>query len=260
MNYLVLIKMVPDTVEEIELLPNGQGIDSSLTRYKLSDPDEHAIEQALILKEKHGGNITLLSLVAPEVDDVLFTAIAKGVDRAIKINIDQTNLTTTSVASVFSLYIKQSNLLSDPATLILTGSQASDDLDGELAPIIAENLSLPVLTVVSGVTLNQNLTQLVVFKEFSGGLRGEFELSLPCVLGLQSAESPPRYVPVSKVRNVMKSSKIENVELPDFQPSQMFQIEKLYKPEISTHAEMLEGNLEEVADKIASILSQKGII
>ncbi len=85
MNLYVLLKMVPDTVEELNVSADGKSLDSEFLRFKLNDPDEHALEQALILKEKHGGQVTVVALDAPEVDDVLFTALAKGADRAVKI-------------------------------------------------------------------------------------------------------------------------------------------------------------------------------
>ncbi len=89
MNLYVLLKMVPDTVEELNVSADGKSLDSEFLRFKLNDPDEHALEQALILKEKHGGKVTVVSLDAPEVDDVLFTALAKGADRAVKIPVNQ---------------------------------------------------------------------------------------------------------------------------------------------------------------------------
>ena len=85
MNYYVLLKMVPDTVEELELAPDGKSLDAEMVRLRVSDSDEHAVEEALLLKEKHGGSVTVAALEAPEVDDVLFTALAKGAGRAVKL-------------------------------------------------------------------------------------------------------------------------------------------------------------------------------
>jgi len=99
-----------------------------------------------------------------------------------------------------------------------------------------------------------------VLKEFAGGLRAEFDVTLPAVLGIQSAEKPPRYVPVAKVRAVMKSAKIEDADLtaPD-RPIQL-EIERMYKPEAAGRAQMLEGAPEEVADKLVEVLAKAGVI
>src|SRR3989304_3738231 len=85
LNILVLVKLVPDTVEELEIAPDGRSLDPASVRLILSERDEHALEQGLLLKERYGGTLTVIALDVPEVDDVLFTALAKGADRAVKI-------------------------------------------------------------------------------------------------------------------------------------------------------------------------------
>ena len=258
MNLYVLLKMVPDTVEELNVASDNRSLDAEYLRFKLDDPDEHALEQALLLKEKCGGTITVLALDAPEVDDALFTALAKGADRAVKIPVDQAALGTVATARAFAAFF--SSLSSPPGadTLILPGSQAIDDLEGEVAAYLAELLKLPYLGVVCGVAPGDG--KVVALKEFSGGLRGQFEVPLPAVLGIQSAEKPPRYVPVAKVRAVMKSAKIETVELAPPPPARVLEMERMYKPETTGRAEMLEGSPEEIADQIATLLAKRGII
>lgn len=260
MNLFVLLKMVPDTVEELNVASDNKALDSEFLRFKLSDPDEHALEQALLLKEKHGGKVTVLALEAPEVDDALFTALAKGADRAVKIPADQTKLGTAATAEVFASFFTSGGAALAPLTLILPGSQANDDLEGELAPYLAEALQLPYLGVVSGVALENGGSKAVVLKEFSGGLRGEYEVPLPAVLGIQSAEKPPRYVPVAKVRAVMKAAKIESMTVAEPAKPMTLEVDKMYKPEVAGRAEMLEGAPEEIASRIADILAERGII
>ena len=258
MNLYVLLKMVPDTVEELNVSADGKSLDSEFLRFKLSEPDDHALEQALILKEKHGGKVTVVALDAPEVDDVLFTALAKGADRAVKIPINQAGLGTVASAKLLTDFFAAAGQIA-PDTLLLPGSQAIDDLEGEVAPLLAAALNLPYIGVVCGVK-SVAIGKVAVMKEFAGGLRAEFEVTLPAVLGIQSAEKPPRYVPVAKVRAVMKSAKIEDVDLPA--PDRPFQldIERMYKPETAGHAEMLEGAPEEVADKLVEVLAKAGVI
>ena len=258
MNYLVLFKMIPDTVEELELSDDQKSLNTEYLRYKLSDADEHALEQALILKERHGGQVTVAALDAPEVDDVLFTAIAKGADVVVKIALDQTKLDTRATAQAMAAWIKASNLVGGQ-TLVMPGAQAIDDLGGELGAWLAEELQLPFIGVVSSVKLDDNCSKALVLKEFSSGLRGEFEVPLPAILGIQSAEKPPRYVPVAKVRMAMKTAKIQSVEVAAA-PVSGLAIERMFKPEVAGHAEMLEGTPDEVAEKLAGILAERGII
>lgn len=258
MNLYVLLKMVPDTVEELNVAADGKSLDTEFLRFKVNDPDEHALEQALLLKEKTGGKVTVVALEAPEVDEVLFTALAKGADRAVKVPMPQAELGTAATAKVIADFFASPAGGITPDTLVLPGSQAIDDLEGDLAAYLAEALGLPYLGVVCGIAPAGG--KVIVLKEFAGGARGEFEVALPAVLGIQSAEKPPRYVPVAKVRAVMKSAKIETVDLPPPERPKALEVERLYKPEAAGHAEMLEGSPEEVAERLASILAERGVI
>jgi electron transfer flavoprotein beta subunit len=258
MNLYVLLKMVPDTVEELNVAADNRSLDAEYLRFKLNDPDEHALEQALLLKEKHGGTVTVVALDAPEVDDTLFTALAKGADRAVKIPVDQAGLGTVATAKAFAAFFASLPAPLAADTLILPGSQAIDDLEGEVAAYLAELLHLPFLGVVCSVTPVDG--KVTVLKEFSGGLRGKFEVPLPAVLGIQSADKPPRYVPVAKVRAAMKSAKIETAAVAPPEPAAVLDLQRMYKPETTGRAEMLEGPPEEVANRIAALLAERGVV
>jgi electron transfer flavoprotein beta subunit len=258
MNLFVLLKMVPDTVEELNVAGDGKSLDSEYLRFKLNDPDEHALEQALLLKEKAGGKVTVVALDAPEVDDALFTALAKGADRAVKIPVEQAGMGTVATAKMFATFLASGGGQITPDTLVLPGSQAIDDLEGEVAAYLGEALNLPYVGVVSSVSPAGG--KVVVLKEFSGGMRGEFEVALPAVLGIQSAQKPPRYVPVAKVRAAMKAAKIETVDIAFSGPAQALAVERMYKPEAAGRAQMLDGTPEEIAARIAGLLVERGLI
>lgn len=259
MKIYVIVKMAPDPVEELDIAPDSKSLAYEFIRFKCGDPDEHSIEQALLLKEKYGGQVTVVALDAPEVDEVLFTALAKGADRAVKLNVDQTQLGTLATVNVLKeFFAKEGGITND--TLILPGSQAIDDIEGEIGPYLAEVLELPYVGVVSGVTLVDGCSKAIVVKEFRSGIRGEFEVPLPAVLGIQAAEKPPRYVPVAKVRQMMKSAKIETVDIQPPEKTRVLEIEKMYKPEVAGRAEIIEGSPEEIANKLAEILAERGII
>ncbi len=260
MNILVLLKMVPDVVEELEVAGDGKSLDTEVLRMILSEPSDHALEQALLLKEKHGGKITVATLDAPEVDDALFTALAKGADRAVKIAAEPAVSGTVSAAKLFASWLLATGGQISPDTLVLTGSYAIDDWDGELAPALAEILRLPFVGVVTGLTLDEGAKKVVLMKEFFGGLRGEYELPLPAILGIQAAEKPPRYVPVAKVRAVMKSARIETLEVPAPEVAAGAVIEKMYKPEVPGRAEMWEGTPEEISKRLVGLLVERGLI
>lgn len=257
MNLLVLLRMVPDVVEELEVGPDGKSLDQELLRMKLSEWDDFALEQALLLKEQAGGRVTVAALEAPEVDDALYTALAKGADRAVRITgIEPGQLTSVVAEQVARVLADGAGLL--PADLILTGTQAIDDLDGLLAPLVARKLKLPYAGIVTRVTPKDG--SVAVVREYPRGVRGEFLVSLPAVLGMQSAERPPRYVPLSKVRAAMKSQQIESVPAPEVPASPAVAVTELVKPVAAGHAEMLEGTPPEVARKIVAILAERGLV
>ena len=257
MNLFVLLKTVPDTVEELTVAADQKSLDAEWLRFKLSDADEHALEQALLLKEKHGGTVTVVAMDAPELDESLFMAFAKGADRVAKLSGDLAGVQSFSAARLFAEFLKSSGPLSAD-TLILVRSQAMDDLEGEIGPYLADLLALPYVGVVTSVAPEG--AGVTVTKEFAGGLRGEFSCPMPAVLGIQSAEKPPRYVPIAKVRAAMKASKLETVEVTPSDAPARFAVEKMYKPEAAGRAEMIEGSPEEVADRLVDLLANQSLI
>lgn len=258
MNILVLLKMVPDVVEELEVAADGKSLNVEFLRLNLNERDNHALEEALLLKDRHGGKVTALALDAPEIDDVLFTALAKGVDRAVKATGAKPGLSTEAIAGALTPAL--AGLL--PVDLIVTGCQAIDDLDGMIAPLVAHHLKLPYLGLVTRVEVETAANRAVVTKEFASGVRGEFEVGLPALLGVQAAEKPPRYVPVAKVRAAMKTQKVETIALsaPDAGTAAAVEVLAMAKPEAAGHAEMLEGSPEEIAGKVCEILAARGLL
>ena len=83
MNIVILVKLVPDLVEELEIDASGSALDTTFMRQIINEPDEHALEQALLLKESMGAEVIVIGLGKEGMDDVLFTAAAKGADRQI---------------------------------------------------------------------------------------------------------------------------------------------------------------------------------
>lgn len=259
MNIVVLMRMVPDVVEELEIAAEGKALDTEFLRMILSESDGHALEEAILLKERYGGTVTAVALEAPEVDDALYTALAKGADRVLKITGLGRGLTTCGAAQLFAGVVTGTPGLM-PCDLILTGVQATDDLDGLIAPLMSLRLGWPAVGIVTRVEVDAASRQATVVREYSGGVRGEFEAPLPAVLGIQAAEKPPRYVPVAKVRAVMKSQRIETVGAPVSCGATLAVILQMAKPETAGQAQMLEGSPEEVSAKLCALLVERGLL
>jgi electron transfer flavoprotein beta subunit len=253
MNIVVLAKLVPDLVEELEIDDSGTALDMTWLRLIINELDDHAIEQAILLKEKTGAHVTVVAPDFEDIDDILFTASAKGADRLIKVLGDyESGINNHALARALAPIMR--DLEPD---LILSGVQANDDLDGSIGPLLAGYLDLPYVGYVASVSLADG--QATIAKEYPGGLSAEMAVTLPAVLGIQVAEEPPRYVAVSKVRQAMKTSEIEEVEAGDFDLEGGPTISRMYQPEVGEGATMLEGNLDEIADELISILKELGV-
>jgi len=253
MKIMVAVKLVPDLVENLEIAPGGTGLDRTYLRLILSEPDEHALEQALLLKDES----TDITVVAPgfeEADDVLFTAAAKGADRLVKLT-DGFQEGCNCHALARALRGITSEIQPD---LILTGVQAHDDLDGSLGPLLAGLLNLPYVGNVAGLSITEG--KATARKEYSGGLIGEMEIGLPAVIGIVAAEAPPRYVAVSKVRQMVKSATLEPYPVGDLDPGGGIELDRMYKPESVERATMIEGTAEEIAVRLIEVLKELDVL
>jgi electron transfer flavoprotein beta subunit len=255
MDIVVLIKFVPDLVEDLEIDAGTGLLDRSFLRLMPNELDEHALEEALLLKERHGGRVTVLTLDSGDVDETLFTAVAKGADRVIKLTGEGFDQGPSNQRIAASLGQAVSDLRFD---LILTGTQAVDDLDGFVGAVLAEHLRLPYVGYVTKVVAADG--RYVVQKEYPGGLNAEIEVSGPAVLGIQAAEKPPRYVVTNKVMEAMKTAQIEEIAVADVTVENEVVVSALALPESGTHAEMIEGNVQQVAEKLAQLLRARGVV
>jgi len=253
MNIIVPIKMVPDLVEELSIDPSGAALDTAWLRLILNEFDDHAIEQAILLKERLGGQVTVIAPDAPDVDDALFTAAAKGADRLIKLTGDTESLNSHAIARAMAAIVK----LEIP-DLILTGVQAHNDLDGQVGPLLAEYLSLPYVGYISAVKIEHNMA--TVTKEYPGGLLAEFMVELPAVLGIQASDEPPRYVAFSKVRQAMQTASIEEHDIGALDITGSATLSRMFQPEAGERAEMLAGDAGEVATRLIEIMQEHDVL
>ncbi|HII41004.1 MAG TPA: electron transfer flavoprotein subunit beta, partial [Thermoplasmata archaeon] len=184
----------------------------------------------------------------------LATAVAKGADEAILVRVPPEHMgDNVRLASVLGPALKPAGY-----DLILTGVWATDQLDAGLAGLLATQLSLPYVGGVVSISVEPTGTTAVVHKEFSGGRHGVLEVNLPAVLGIQSAEQPPRYVPVSRVVQAKRSLQVKEQGEPP-QVVEGIRASKLVKSASAAKAEMLPGTVGEVADQIVRILRERGI-
>jgi len=255
MNIAVLIKLVPDLVEELEIDGSGIALDTTWLRLIINEVDEHALEQALLLKERNGGVVTVVTLGGEAADDVLYAAAAKGADRLIRL----TGIGFEDAPSNHALARLFSSALAEVAPdLVLTGVQAHDDLDGSLGPLVAEEMGMPYVGYLSGVTIAGHTCR--VHKEYPGGLVADMEVTLPAVLGIQAADEPPRYLAISRIRQAMKTTDLESQEAIAPDGIDDLEVVSMFTPDTGERAVMLTGTEKEVAARIVEVLTDRGVL
>ena len=253
MKICALIRMVPDLVEELEIDESGTEIFPSM--YIANERDEQAVEEAIILKEKHGGSVEVVGIAddetSAEIDEPLAMAVAKGADKAVKLNLSRPTYKRAELAKALAEFLKEREY-----DLILVGIQAIDSFAGILGPMLATYMGLPYIGNAVYAELKDGY--LLVRKELEGGVMGEYKVKLPAVVGIISAEKPPRFVPFAKLRQVKKSMEIEEFDI-DIPEIEGLEVERYYeppKPEIV----LIEGEAEEVAEKLVEVMKEIGIL
>ena len=176
MKIVVAIKQVPERDAHVRLDAAGKWIEESDLEYALNEPDAYALEEALQLKEKHGGEVVVLSAGPERVGSTLREALAKGADRAIHIDCDDLGARDAlGVARLLAAALKPEN-----PDLVLTGLQSEDLGQGQTGVIVAELLGLPHATLILEVEKTE--TGLRVKRELEEGWFQTVELPTPAVL------------------------------------------------------------------------------
>jgi electron transfer flavoprotein beta subunit len=251
MKIAVVLRAVPDPVEELEL--DGEDLDRDFLGYVLNEFDDHALEEALLIKEEVGGSVTVYALgTADEVEQMLHTAIAKGADSAQKLGEDLDPVDAHGQAAAVA-----DALGGEGYDLILSGVQASDEIDGQVAMLIAASLGLPHVSVVVGTTPGDGTIR--VTKEYWAGITADYDVALPAVLGIQTAREAPRYVAVARIRQAQDSGALEEVDIDQPENASGITITEMRLPEEGEGAEMIEGDEEAAAERVLEILQAAGV-
>ncbi|HOB28742.1 MAG: electron transfer flavoprotein subunit beta/FixA family protein [Dethiobacteria bacterium] len=262
MKIFTCIKYVPDTSEaEIKLNPEGTEVDSSRFSFDINDADNYAVEESVLIKEKYGGNVTVVSIGPKESEVMIRMAMAKGCDNAIRIEDERiASHDPLMVARVLAGAIKDQEF-----DLVLTGCMANDYGQATTGVALAEILGVPHAAYVKKVEIEDG--KVKAYRELEGGLMEVVEINLPAVLTIQTGINEPRYAPIRGIRQAQKKE-LKVVNLDDLgiaegdvnAEASQITLEKLYIPVVESKAEIIEGEPEEKAEKLASILVKGGLV
>ncbi|HGY56131.1 MAG TPA: electron transfer flavoprotein beta subunit/FixA family protein [Caldithrix abyssi] len=198
MNIAVCVKQVPDTETRIKLTDDHKAVNEDDINFILNPYDEFAVEEALQLKEKNDGEVTIISLGPDRVTSAIRSALAMGADKAIHIKAEQHPADPAVTAEALAAVLKEGNY-----DLILLGKQAIDDDHTQMASLLAEELDLPAVTVV--IKLDIEGDKITAEREIDGA-HEVVECSLPAIIAAQRGLNEPRY---ASLKGIMRAKKIQ---------------------------------------------------
>lgn len=254
MRIAVLVKRVPDTGSVFKIAADGKSVDAANLKGVMSPYDEHAVEEAIKLKEAKGAEVVVVSLGGDEAKETIRTALAMGADSAVLVNdaalavAGQRGVAKTLAAAVKSL----------DADIVFAGKQAVDDDGSQVPERMAELLGLPHATVVSKFELGDGAA--TVEREVEGG-NYVLSVPLPAVFAIQKGINTPRY---PSLPNIMKAKKkeIREVTLADLgltagDVAAGFVVESMALPRQARLNKMVSGSPQDMAAELVRALREE---
>jgi electron transfer flavoprotein beta subunit len=257
---LVCARRVPDTSEnEIALNAAGNDIERDELVYSVNEPDNYAVEEALQIAAKAGGNVTVVTVGNEEDEEILRREMAMGANHGVLISDPSFDGSDgRGIAKILKAFITKGNY-----DLILTGVQAEDGA-AQVGGMLAAMLDYPFASLVNAIEVLDG-KKLKVSREVEGGNREVSEIDLPCVLSIQTGINEPRYVGMRGIRAVA------SIPVPAYGASDLGVDPKTvgkagakvtrvdyFVPALGKGAEMLAGSREENIDRLIELVAAKG--
>ena len=252
MKIAVLVKQVPGSETALPILGNHNWIDEGQVSFVMNPPDNFAIEEALLIKERTGdGEVVIVSMGPARVQKVIREGLAKGADRGIHLEEDgQIQTDPLSIAKSISSILMDENF-----DLVLTGLQSDDTGMGQTGVLIGEMLGISTGTLVMETDVQDNAIR--VKRELESGWFQWVKLPLPASISIQSGLNTPRY---PSLRGIMgaKKKEIKVVSPSDHQTDAKSQsIDKVFVSQTSKQTEMIEGDADSAVARIVEILKSE---
>jgi electron transfer flavoprotein beta subunit len=242
MKIVVAVKQVPERDSPVRIAPNGKAIEEHELQWAMNEPDAYALEEALQLKEKNGGEVIVLSAGPERAGSTIREALAKGADRAIHVVCDDMGeRDALGVARLLAEAIKPEN-----PDLVLTGLQSEDLGLGQTGVIVAELLGLPHATLI--LQVEKTDTGLKVKRELEEGWFQSIELPLPAVLTMQSGGNKLRYATLMGIKRA-KTKEVHTVSVAELgeNSTPVVALDKIAVPKKQKQTQILTGSAKEAA-------------
>jgi electron transfer flavoprotein beta subunit len=242
MKIIVCIKQVPERDAPVRIDTSGKWIEESDIQFAMNESDAYALEQALQLKEKHGGEVVVLSAGPDRAGTTIREALAKGADRAIQVQSDTLNqLDALGDAQLLATAAKQ-----ESPDLVLTGLQSDDLGYGQTGVIMAELMGLPHSSLILNVEKSDS--GITVKRELEEGWFQDIQLPLPAVLMIQSGGTKLRYATLMGIKKA-KTKELKKLSGTDLVASAAPSVllEKITLPQKQKSTQIIPGSPKEAA-------------
>ncbi|WP_019242845.1 MULTISPECIES: electron transfer flavoprotein subunit beta/FixA family protein [Bacillus] len=250
MNIYVLLKRTFDTEEKITLASGKINEDGA--EFIINPYDEYAVEEAIVTRDAHGGEVTVVSVGNEEAEKQLRTALAMGADKAVLINVedDVEDGDQFTTSKILAEYLKDKE-----ADLIIAGNIAIDSGSGQVGPRVAELLDIPYITTITKLDIDG--TNVSVVRDVEGDSE-VIETSLPLLVTAQQGLNEPRY---PSLPGIMKAKKkpLDELELDDLDLEEddveaKTKTIEIFLPAQKEAGKVLEGELQEQVTELVSLL------
>ncbi|MFC2949677.1 electron transfer flavoprotein subunit beta/FixA family protein [Virgibacillus sediminis] len=253
MNIYVLLKKTFDTEEKINV-SNGQ-IEEDGAEFIINPYDEYAVEEAIVQREEHGGEVTVVTVGDEESEKQLRTALAMGADKAVLINTEEDledgdQYTTAKILEAF--------FEDKEADLILAGNVAIDEASGQVGPRLAEALDIPYVTTITGLKIDGDTASIE--KDVEGDVE-VVESTLPLLVTCQQGLNEPRY---PSLPGIMKAKKkpleeleIDDLDLEEDELEPKTKTINIFLPPEKEAGRVLEGELDDQVKELVTLLKEE---
>ena len=246
MKIAVLVKQVIGSESALEISQDQKWIDNSNATFVMNPPDNYAIEEAMLIKEKVGaGEVVVVSMGPQRVQKVIREGLSKGADRGIHIE-------TESLNEIDPLYISKvlaETLRDENFDLILSGLQSDDSGMGQTGVLLGELLNMSTATLAIETDIDQN--KIRVKRELESGWFQWVELEFPASVSIQSGINQPRY---PSLKGIMGAKKKEIKVIPAPQVEKRQSISEIFVPKKSKETEFIETDIDSAVERIIEIL------
>jgi electron transfer flavoprotein beta subunit len=249
MKIIVAVKQVPLRDSQFHVNASGKWIDEADLSFEINEPDAYALEEALRLKEKHGGEVVVLCAGPERAAQTIREALAKGADRALHIAADDlSSLDTLGVAKLLAAAVAP-----EKPDLILTGLQSDDLGSGQTGVVMAELLGVPHSTIIMQIEAAE--ASVRVKRELEDGWFQHIAMPLPSVLTIQSGLNKLRYATLMGIKKA-KTKEIKRLTPAELggAPAAVATIEKVYVPQKNKQAQIFEGDAKTAAAQLVEKL------